>query len=104
MASRSSRHGRSGGGSGGPRDRPPGSLRSPIVTRVCARPLCSVPAAATLSYDYDARLVWIEDLRAEHHPMTHDLCAAHADRSRPPTGWELNDDRRPEDFYAMGAG
>ena len=64
------------------------------MNRVCARPICSAPAVATLSYDYDARRVWVHDLHDEPHPMTHDLCQAHADRSRPPSGWELRDDRR----------
>jgi len=73
------------------------------MSRSCARPTCSVAAAATMSYDYDAQIVWIEDLHPEAHPMTHDLCAQHADRSTPPSGWELRDQRAPRGIYALHA-
>jgi Protein of unknown function (DUF3499) len=63
------------------------------VTRSCARPACSQPAAATLSYDYDARSAWIDLLDDEAHPMRHDLCGPHADQLSVPVGWDL-DDRR----------
>ena len=52
-------------------------------------------AAATLSYDYEAQLVWIVSRHFDNHPMTHDLCAVHADRSTAPNGWELRDERPP---------
>ncbi len=74
-----------------------------FMNRCCARPTCAVSAAATMSYDYDARIVWIEPLHAEPHPMTHDLCAQHADRSTPPSGWELRDERSPRGIYALHA-
>lgn len=56
-----------------------------------------------MSYDYEAQLVWLEELHAEAHPMTHDLCAMHADRSTPPNGWELRDERQPRGIYALHA-
>jgi hypothetical protein len=56
-----------------------------------------------MSYDYEAQLVWLEGLHGEPHPMTHDLCAVHADRSKPPVGWELRDDRAPRGIYALHA-
>ena len=71
------------------------------MKRHCARPTCSVAAAATMSYDYESQVVWIEDLHPEDHPMTHDLCAQHADRSTPPSGWELRDERAPRGIYAL---
>jgi len=71
------------------------------MKRHCARPTCSVAAAATMSYDYESQVVWIEDLHHEDHPMTHDLCAQHADRSTPPSGWELRDERAPRGIYAL---
>jgi hypothetical protein len=63
------------------------------VTRHCARPGCGQPATATLTYDYGAQAAWLERLALEPHPMTHDLCEAHADRLSVPRGWRL-DDRR----------
>ena len=71
------------------------------MKRNCARPTCSVAAAATMSYDYDGQVVWIEDLHQEPHPMTHDLCAQHADRSTPPSRWELRDERAPRGIYSL---
>ena len=63
------------------------------MTRQCARPGCSQPAVATLTYDYGSQAAWLDRLAAEAHPMTHDLCAAHAERLLVPQGWYL-DDRR----------
>ena len=65
----------------------------PRMSRTCARPGCSRPAVATLSYDYSARAVWLEPLHLEPHPATHDLCAHHAGRLSPPNGWRLEDRR-----------
>ena len=72
----------------GPRARQMRVVLSISMSRSCARPTCSIAAAATMSYDYESQIVWIETLHIEDHPMTHDLCATHADRSRPPQGWE----------------
>ena len=49
--------------------------------------------SATLTYDYDGQAAWLERLAAEPHPMTHDLCDAHADRLSVPQGWRLEDRR-----------
>ncbi|NNC79119.1 MAG: DUF3499 family protein [Acidimicrobiales bacterium] len=73
------------------------------MKRSCARPTCSVQAAATLSFDYESRFVWIESLHPEPHPSSHDLCSKHADASTPPSGWELLDDRPPRGIYALNA-
>lgn len=56
-----------------------------------------------MSYDYDKKVVWIETLHVDGHPMTHDLCVMHADRSRPPQGWELRDERTQRGIYALHA-
>src|SRR3954447_9320815 len=58
----------------------------------CARPGCGEPAAATLTYDYGERLVWL------HAPRDVDgssvaLCAAHADGLKVPVGWRCEDRR-----------
>lgn len=59
------------------------------MRRSCARPGCGETASATLSYDYGAATVWLEPLAPEAHPMTHDLCGRHAERTVPPRGWHL---------------
>ena len=61
------------------------------MTRQCARPGCSQPAVATLTYDYGGQSAWLDRLSAEPHPMTHDLCPAHAQRLSVPQGWRLED-------------
>jgi hypothetical protein len=63
------------------------------MTRQCARPGCSVTAAATLAYDYHRRTTWLDALAAEAHPMCYDLCDAHADALVVPRGWRLEDRR-----------
>jgi hypothetical protein len=63
------------------------------MSRRCARPSCSSFAAATLTYDYEARTAWIELLAGELHPMAYDLCERHADALRVPRGWALQDRR-----------
>lgn len=49
---------------------------------------------ATLSYDYEARTAWVDELSTEATPNLYDMCAAHADRLRVPVGWERADRRR----------
>lgn len=63
------------------------------MTRQCARPGCSQPAVATLTYDYRSQAAWLDRLAPEAHPMTHDLCDHHAERLSVPQGWRLEDRR-----------
>lgn len=63
------------------------------MTRQCARPGCAQPAVATLAYDYSSQAAWLDRLSPEPHPMTHDLCQAHAQRLSVPQGWRLEDRR-----------
>lgn len=44
-----------------------------------------------MSYAYADRVVWVDDLAADAHPMVHDLCATHASTVGVPRGWELSD-------------
>jgi len=44
------------------------------MARRCARPTCSEAAVVTLSYDYTARTVWLDDLATQDDPANHDLC------------------------------
>jgi hypothetical protein len=64
-----------------------------MSSRHCARPGCGQPATATLTYRYGDQTAWVERLASESHPMTHDLCEAHADRLSVPRGWRLEDRR-----------
>ena len=68
------------------------TMDSPAALRRCARPDCGEAAGATLSYDYQARTVWLDEDVAPD-PSRHDLCHAHAKRLRVPHGWRLIDRR-----------
>jgi len=63
------------------------------MTRQCARPGCGETAIATLSYQYAARTVWLDDVADQPDPSTYDLCRRHAAGMTVPNGWRL-DDRR----------
>jgi hypothetical protein len=71
----------------------PAAVRPPTLRRHCSRPACAEPAAATLSYDYQAGTAWVDVLTPERDPHCYDLCAHHAARVSVPHGWRL-DDRR----------
>ncbi len=60
--------------------------------RLCARPGCGEPAAATLAFQYATKTAWLDDL-AESEPCAIDLCRRHADRLTPPIGWQGHDRR-----------
>jgi hypothetical protein len=63
------------------------------MARMCARPGCNLPAAATFNFDGLARVVWLGPLDDAGARSAGDLCRAHADRLRPPLHWELRDTR-----------
>jgi hypothetical protein len=71
--------------------------------RLCSRPDCARPAAATLEYGYADQTVWMADLAPETDPNRYDLCFPHADRLRVPHGWHLVD-RRSDHATAAAAG
>lgn len=88
--------------------RKPRPSRQPVVRplsratgRPCARPGCPSPSRATLTFSYATQEVWLEPLRDEPPPHAYDLCPAHADRTQPPKGWTLVDERSDD---ADGAG
>lgn len=60
--------------------------------RLCARPGCGAPATAVLTFQYATSTVWLLD-QGDLDPAAIDLCAAHADRLRPPRGWTAHDRR-----------
>jgi len=63
------------------------------MTRQCARPGCRAVATATLAYDYQQRITWLDPLVDEAHPMSYDLCHDHAQAMTVPRGWRLEDRR-----------
>lgn len=64
--------------------------------RPCARPGCPSPSRATLVFRYGAREAFLGPLSEERTPEAYDLCANHADRTRPPHGWRFVDERPDE--------
>ena len=81
-----------------PDARPRGVVRplSRAATRRCSRPGCPTPATATLAFRYDQQHASLVPLAADGGPETYDLCGDHADRTRPPHGWTLQDERPTE--------
>jgi hypothetical protein len=61
--------------------------------RSCARTGCRWPAAASLSFRYDTRQVWLVDLPDARDPTLYDLCPHHARTLTVPRGWEHADER-----------
>ena len=68
------------------------------VLRSCAKTGCRWPAAASLSYRYATRQVWLLDLVSSPDPSLYDLCPHHADHLVVPKGWEHVDDRTPQEI------
>ncbi len=68
---------------------------------------CGTPAAAVLSFSYDDRQVWLDDLSSpDDEGPAIALCTAHSDSRTVPVGWELTDRRRGSDrhlFIPVGA-
>lgn len=63
--------------------------------RTCARPGCPALAHATLVFAYEAKTARMVGLLPECDPAAYDLCTTHADRTSPPFGWSLADERPP---------
>jgi hypothetical protein len=61
------------------------------MRRLCARPGCSTPAAATFTFDGLRRIVWLAPLAEASAYSAGDLCRRHADLLKPPRNWELRD-------------
>ena len=60
----------------------------------CAR--CGSPSGIAMSFNYEARMVWLEDLTGPVSPgAEYALCETHAERLTPPVGWTLVDRRAP---------
>ncbi|HEX9890277.1 MAG TPA: DUF3499 family protein [Nitriliruptorales bacterium] len=64
--------------------------------RTCARPGCPALARSTLTFAYEAKQAHLVGLLPEIDPASYDLCTTHADRTSPPFGWTICDERPPE--------
>lgn len=62
-------------------------------TSHCARPSCGSASAATLTYDYASRTVWLDHL-GEGPEGSWGMCPTHAESLTVPVGWALSDRRR----------
>ena len=69
------------------------SRRGSSDVRSCAKPACCEEAAASMSYDYAQRTVYLGTLSAQRHPALYDLCAHHLADLSLPRGWRLSRDR-----------
>jgi hypothetical protein len=63
----------------------------PNHRRLCARPGCGAPAAATLRFQPTQREAWLVDLDDDAARTEGDLCARHAAGLVLPRGWQLHD-------------
>ena len=61
--------------------------------RDCAKAHCSSPASTTMILRYEERKVRIVDLTMENDRNLVDLCFSHANRLKPPLGWDILDER-----------
>lgn len=57
--------------------------------RLCCRPGCGRPAAATLVYSHAEETVIVSPLSSDDNPHSWDLCARHSAQFRPPEGWTV---------------
>jgi hypothetical protein len=64
----------------------------------CVR--CGSPAAAVMSYDYQQREVWLDDLQPVEPGAGYSLCATHADHLVPPLRWTMTDQRTTVRLFA----
>ncbi|MGO1539262.1 MAG: DUF3499 family protein [Leucobacter sp.] len=57
--------------------------------RLCARVACGSPAVATLTADYENRVMAVGPLSPEPVFQAHDLCERHTARLSPMSGWSI---------------
>jgi hypothetical protein len=74
------------------------------MARLCERPACSAPAAATYGFDPVSLIVTLDQLRPDSRVVRGVLCQRHADALRPPRGWVVLDQRDdvPQLFRVAG--
>jgi hypothetical protein len=70
--------------------------------RHCRKSGCRGEAAATCSFNYPLRQIWIAPLSYDPEPGSYDLCEDHAARFVAPIGWTLSDLRLHPETAASG--
>jgi hypothetical protein len=60
-----------------------------VDKRLCSKVACPREAVATLTYDYESRMVVVGPLAEHRDPHAHDLCPVHAERMTTPDGWTI---------------
>jgi Protein of unknown function (DUF3499) len=73
-----------------------GRRYGPNARRLCARPGCGSPAAATLRFQPTQREAWLVDLDDDDARTEGDLCSRHAAGLVLPRGWQLHNDLSAE--------
>lgn len=64
----------------------------------CAR--CGSPAVSVMTFAYQERAVWLDDIATLPEPSSYPLCGDHSDRMTPPHGWTLTDRRTVTRLFA----
>lgn len=64
-------------------------MRSRPGIRRCTKSGCSLPAVATLSYNYAEQIATLAHLNQYPEPHTYDLCLRHSERLTVPRGWQV---------------
>ena len=73
--------------------------------KACSKPGCEGAGAAILSFDYSARLAFVDDPPdGSISPHVYVLCIDCADRLSAPLGWLLDDRRRPPLLFGSSNG
>lgn len=57
--------------------------------RLCTKTACSLPAAATLTFNYAESTVVLGPMSQRAEPHAHDLCTKHSRQFTAPVGWEF---------------
>jgi len=73
-----------------------GRRYGPNTRRLCSRPGCGSPAAATLRFQPTQREAWLVDLDDDDVRTEGDLCTRHAAGLVLPRGWQLHNDLAAE--------
>jgi len=53
-----------------------------------------------MTFDYDERSLWLDDILNSSEPHGYALCSNHSDRMTPPLGWTLTDRRTVTRLFA----
>jgi len=63
---------------------------------VCAKQNCRRPVQVALTFDYEERIAWLDDIGSGNDPRSTYLCLGCGERFTVPIGWQLVDRSDPE--------